>query len=170
MRAGRLPRGSLLQRYRTCDSLAKGGYDGLMPVATTELSAVLRDAGHRVTGPRRVVWNVLATSRRHLTAEEIAERARASDPAINRSSVYRSLGLFSELGIARESNLGQGTASHWEVAHPDEQFHLRCVVCGAVEHHTGDLVAQISTHLADHHDFEAQHVELVVSGRCSNCR
>jgi Fe2+ or Zn2+ uptake regulation protein len=140
-----------------------------MATDTTELTAVLRDAGHRVTGPRRVVWGVLSSARRHLTAEEIAERAKASDPAINRSSVYRSLGLFSELGIARESNLGSGTASHWEVAHPDEQFHLRCVVCGRVEHHTGDLVGQISTHLAEHHDFEAEHVELVVAGRCSEC-
>lgn len=140
-----------------------------MTTDTTELTAVLREAGHRVTGQRRVVWDVLANASRHLTAEEIAERARAADPAINRSSVYRSLGLFSELGLARESNLGPGAASHWEVAHPDEQFHLRCIECGRVEHHTGDLVAQVSSHLAQHHDFEAHQVELVVAGRCSAC-
>lgn len=140
-----------------------------MAVEPTELSSVLRGSGHRVTGPRRVVWDVLCNARRHLTAEEVAERARASDPAINRSSVYRSLGLFSDLGIARESTLGPGAASHWEVAHPDDQFHLRCTVCGRVQHHTGDLVGRISRHLADNHGFEAQHVELVVAGTCADC-
>lgn len=138
-------------------------------VAATELTSVLRGSGHRVTGPRRVVWDVLCSARRHLTAEEVAERARATDSAINRSSVYRSLGLFSELGIARESTLGPGSASHWEVAHPDDQFHLRCTVCGRVQHHTGDLVSEISGHLSTQHDFEAQHIELVVAGRCSDC-
>lgn len=140
-----------------------------MVAETAELASVLRGSGHRVTGPRRVVWEVLRSARRHLTAEEVARRAQATDPAINRSSVYRSLGLFSDLGIVRESTLGPGAASHWEVAHPDEQFHLRCTVCGRVQHHSGDLVAQISTHLASNHGFEAQHVELVVAGRCSDC-
>jgi Fe2+ or Zn2+ uptake regulation protein len=159
----------LLRIYRSCDSFAKASYDGGMAVDATELTGVLRDAGYRVTGPRRLVWDVLSTTHHHLTVEEIAERARSSDPAINRSSVYRSLDLFSELGIARESNLGPGSASHWELAHPDDQFHLRCTVCGRVEHHTGDLVARISSHLADHHDFAAEHVQLVVAGRCSDC-
>jgi Fe2+ or Zn2+ uptake regulation protein len=135
----------------------------------TDLSNVLRDAGMRVTGPRRAVWKVLASAAQHLTAEEIAEEARAEEPAINLSSVYRSLSVFSDLGIARESNLDRGSAAHWEVAHPDDQFHLRCTSCGAIQHHTGTLVAQISSHLADHHQFESDHVELVVSGRCAEC-
>lgn len=104
-----------------------------------------------------------------MTAEEIAEEVRSRDPSVNLSSVYRSLSLFSDLGLVRESNLGSSEATHWEPAHPDEQFHLRCTSCGRVEHHTGDLVAQIDTHLADHHGFRSDRIELLVTGLCETC-
>ncbi|MGB7859261.1 MAG: Fur family transcriptional regulator, partial [Acidimicrobiia bacterium] len=133
------------------------------------LAEVLRREGHRMTGPRLVVWNVLTDADSHLTVEDIAAQVTTADPTVNLSSVYRSLSLFEELGLVRESNLGAGTASHWELAHPDEQFHLRCVSCGRVQHHTGDLVSQIESHLSDHHGFRSQNVELLVSGLCDRC-
>lgn len=140
-----------------------------MPTATAELAAVLRRAGHRVTAPRRAVWEVLQRARAHLTAESIAGQVRDTDPGINVSSVYRTLGLLSRLGLVRESSLGPTPAAHWELAHPDEEFHLRCVVCHRVEHHGGDLVDRIRAHLRTEHDFVATGVELVVTGRCSRC-
>ena len=83
--------------------------------------------------------------------------------------MYRSLSLFAELGLVRESNLGANEAIHWELAHSDESFHLRCAACGRVEHHTGDLVAQVEHHLSFHHGFQASRVELLVHGTCRDC-
>lgn len=140
-----------------------------MSHAKPDLKSALGEAGHRLTGPRLAVWDVVAASNSHLTAEEIAESVRDADPSVNLSSVYRSLALFSDLGLVRESNLGANQATHWELAHPDEQFHLKCTNCGRVEHHTGDLVAQIESHLSDHHGFNADRVELLVTGTCSEC-
>lgn len=135
----------------------------------TELRKTLVENGHRMTGPRLAVWDVIAGSDSHMTAEEIAEAVKDDDPSVNLSSVYRSLALFSDLGLVRESHLGANEATHWERAHPDEQFHLKCTSCGKVEHHTGDLVAQIDSHLSDHHGFRADRVELLVSGTCQDC-
>ncbi|MDJ0960819.1 MAG: Fur family transcriptional regulator [Acidimicrobiia bacterium] len=140
-----------------------------MSRVATELKTALGEAGHRLTGPRLAVWDVVASSRSHLTAEEIAESVRDRDPTVNLSSVYRSLSLFAELGLVRESNLGANEASHWELAHSDESFHLRCTSCGKVEHHTGDLVTQVEHHLSHHHGFHASRVELLVHGTCAEC-
>ncbi len=140
-----------------------------MTESTRELRSALVEAGHRLTGPRIAVWEVVAGSESHLTAEEIAEAVRSADPTVNLSSVYRSLALFTDLGLVRESNLGANEATHWELAHPDEQFHLKCKACGRVEHHTGDLVTQIESHLSDHHGFKASRVELLVTGMCAEC-
>ena len=140
-----------------------------MSAQATELKTALADAGHRLTGPRLAVWGVVTASQSHMTADEIANAVKEADPTVNLSSVYRSLALFSELGLVRESNLGSNEATHWELAHPDSQFHLRCTSCGRVEHHSGDLVAQIDDHLAQHHGFNAERVELLVSGTCESC-
>ncbi len=144
-------------------------YDECMGRDATELRTALGDAGHRLTGPRLAVWEVVVRSDAHMTAEEIAEAVREADPTVNLSSVYRSLALFSDLGLVRESNLGANEASHWELAHSDESFHLRCTSCGKVEHHTGDLVTLVADHLSDHHGFEATRVELLVYGTCRRC-
>lgn len=140
-----------------------------MPADHEILKDALGEAGHRLTGPRLAVWDAVAAGHSHLTADEIARRVRTSDPSVNLSSVYRSLALFAELGLVRESHLGADEAVHWEQAHPDEQFHLKCTSCGRVEHHTGDLVARIESHLADSHGFQAARIELLVSGTCGGC-
>lgn len=134
-----------------------------------EVAEVLREHGYRLTRPRRIVWDVLRRAESHLTAEEIAERAQQASPGVNLASVYRSLALLSDLDLVRESRLGEGEAARWEVAHPDEHFHLVCESCGEVTHHGGDLVEQVRDHLGRAHGFAVDSVELVVSGRCVRC-
>ena len=136
---------------------------------TVDLDAVLRKHGHRVTEPRRVVWDVLGSAVSHLTAEQITDQAQSREPGVNRASIYRSLTLFADLGLARESNLGSDDAARWELAHPDDQFHLICESCGIVQHHAGDLVHQVRSHLFGDHGFVVNHIELSVTGTCSAC-
>jgi Fur family transcriptional regulator, ferric uptake regulator len=135
-----------------------------------ELELTLRARGHRVTQPRRAVWAVLQEAGGHLTVEDIVDRVQANGSSPDTASVYRTLALFEELGLARMSRLGDTDAGRWELAHPDEHFHLVCEVCGDVDHHVGSLVAQIREHLQEGHGFEPREVELTVTGRCTRCQ
>lgn len=135
----------------------------------SELTRRLRDRGYRSTRQRRAVWEVLADADEHLTVEEIDRRLRAAGEEVDLASIYRALALFAELELARESHLGD-EAGRWEVAHPDEHFHLVCAVCGDVDHHVGTLVSDIRRHLDEGHGFVADDVDLVVHGRCAACR
>ncbi len=130
----------------------------------------LHDHGHRATGPRRLVWQALVDLDDHVTVEQLAERVAESDPSVNLASIYRSLALFRDLGLVRESRLGPSEVSYWEPAHPDEHFHLVCTSCGTIDHHVGTLVSQIEEHLISGHDFQPQHIEIVVRGLCPSCR
>ena len=134
-----------------------------------EIDRVLRQHGYRVTRQRRAVWSVLRGADAHLTVDEIAEQLAGQDEEIDVASVYRALSLFEELDLARTSRLGDTEAGRWELAHPDEHFHLVCEVCGEIDHHVGSLVAQIRDHLAGDHGFEVRDVDLVVTGRCARC-
>lgn len=134
-----------------------------------DLAATLRQHGHRVTRPRHAVWEALVRAEQHVTVEELAAAVTAGGIDIDPASVYRALGLFEELGIARVSRLGNGDAGRWEPAHPDEHFHLVCQDCGEVEHHVGSLVAELVQHLEVGHGFQVAGVELVVTGRCARC-
>jgi Fur family ferric uptake transcriptional regulator len=138
--------------------------------AATDLDHELRAHGYRVTLPRRAVWEALRHSGGHVTVEELVERLGAGGAEVDPASVYRTLALFAELGLARVNRLGGGEAGRWELAHPDEHFHLVCEVCGDVDHHVGSLVQSIRQHLDEGHGFLASDVDLVVTGRCARCR
>jgi len=141
-----------------------------------ELVAALRASGHRLTGPRQAVWTALTDSSdgpqpgTHLSVDEVVERTRAQGAAVDRATAYRALALLEELGLVRASQLDAGGAVRWERAHPDEHFHLRCTVCGTVDHHVGTLVASVRRHLDAGHGFLADAIELTVHGRCAACR
>ena len=136
----------------------------------SSLVSVLRANGYRVTPQRRLVWEVLHETAGHLTAEQIAARVQQHREEVNLASVYRALSVLAELDLVRESRLGDSDASTWELAHPDEHFHLVCERCGSVTHHVGSLVEEIAAHLREGHDFEPSGVELVVTGVCARCR
>lgn len=135
-----------------------------------EVSEILREHGYRLTRPRQAVWQVLFEAEGHLTAEQVAAAVEERSPGVNLASIYRSLTLLADLDLVRESRVGEGDAARWEIAHPDEHFHLVCENCGEVTHHAGDLVDQVRDHLAAEHGFEARAVELIVSGLCARCR
>lgn len=144
--------------------------DSVTATTDAELERTLRDHGHRVTTPRRAVWRALHGGDGHRTVEEIADRVAAGGADVDTASLYRTLALFEQLGLARVSRLGDRDAGRWELAHPDEHFHLVCQACGDVDHHVGSLVAQIREHLTAGHGFAVDQVELVVSGRCAACQ
>lgn len=133
---------------------------------SVDLAAKLREHGHKVTRQRTEVWDSLLRAPGHLTAEEVAAGTASQ---VNLASVYRALGLFTAIGIARESKLGNDDASRWELAHPDDEFHLVCSNCDSVQHHGGDLVAQIRDHLHESHGFAASAIEISVGGLCGKC-
>lgn len=132
-----------------------------------ELAAVLREHGHRATGPRLAVHDVLTRAGSHLTADQVAARVPGD---VNLATVYRSLAVLEEVGLVHSVRLGEDGSSSWELAHPDDHAHLVCTTCGAVDHHVGSAVSQLRQHLDEEHGFAASDVDLVVSGTCAACR
>lgn len=132
-----------------------------------DLDATLREHGHRVTRPRSVVWQVLADTDGHLNAQEITEQVQALDPGINQSSIYRTLALFTEIELVRESRLGD--AATWERSHGDAVIHLVCDRCGTVYHHHAPSIDRLRRELATHPAFVTDTIDVRVTGHCVGC-
>ncbi len=111
---------------------------------------------------------MLGSTDRHLNASEIAERVRLVDQGINLSSVYRTLALFAELDLVRESHLDVD-ASTWEIAHEDQVIHLRCETCGDVRHYDATIIETLRKQLRTRAGFDALNVDVRVAGTCESC-
>jgi Fur family iron response transcriptional regulator len=71
------------------------------PVAA-QARAILEHHGIRPTSQRVRVAEVLLTAPRHMTAEQIIAALRTDSGRISKATVYNTLNLFAEQGLARE--------------------------------------------------------------------
>ena len=132
-----------------------------------QLETALREHGHRMTRPRHIVWEVLSATDGHLSAQEITARVHALDPGVNSSSIYRTLALFTEIDLVRESRLGD--AATWERAHADAVIHLVCAGCGTVQHHHAASIDELPTEIAKQAGFRPDGIDVRVTGVCAAC-
>ncbi len=130
----------------------------------TQAMSVLRRAGKRVTAERRLLLQLIAHNA-HLDASELYDLAKRNDPRINLSTVYRTVKLFSELGLIEASNLGHGH-EHYEVRLRNH-YHCVCLVCGEV--FEIPPLASLDS-LVVPADFELVGAKVELFGYCGKCR
>ena len=61
-----------------------------------------------MTGQRRVIAKVIASSADHPDVEMLYQRAAEIDPNISIATVYRTVKLFEEAGITQKHDFGDG--------------------------------------------------------------
>ena len=72
------------------------------PETTVRARQILEQRGIRPTVQRVKVAEILLTSPRHLTAEQILVALREATGHVSKATVYNTLNLFVEQGLARE--------------------------------------------------------------------
>ena len=138
-----------------------------MPHCHTFL-ARLRSEGYRVTPQREMVIQVIAHSGRHMTAEEVHSEVRERSEAVNIATVYRTLDLLVELGMASRSDLGGGTTVYATSFH-GSHVHLVCRQCGSVIEMDAAPFTGLFESIAADHGFVCGPTHFGVSGLCSDC-
>ena len=84
----------------------------------------------RVTTQKRVVYEVLASTKSHPTADWIYQQARQEVPDISLGTVYRNLQVLLAEQKIRELNYGKGQ-NRFD-ANTKPHYHLVCEQCGKV--------------------------------------
>ena len=132
-----------------------------------DLVEMLRARGQRVTSQRLVILRELRHRRQHATAEEIHQAVRHDLPGTSTPTVYATLDLLVDLGLARKIDAGVGVALY--DARTDPHQHAVCRRCGRVEDIDGELDVEDMLAAAARAGFRADAAELVVSGLCASC-
>ena len=132
--------------------------------------AVLRARGRRLTRQRRVIWEALAAEPdRHLSVAEVTERVRAQVPSVTPSTVYRTLDVLVEEGLALRTDLG-GDRVFYEPAREHPHHHVVCERCGAVRHIHDDALGDLRARVEDRTGYALAPREITLFGTCPDCR
>jgi Fe2+ or Zn2+ uptake regulation protein len=133
-----------------------------------ELKQTLRERGLRVTPQRILIYRALIDLGRHATADEVLARVEPQLPNASLPTVYATLELLEELGVAHRVPAGTG-ATLWD-PRSELHHHLVCRSCDTVE----DLDAKVETagafRAARRRGFLPDGSELIVTGLCERCQ
>jgi Fur family ferric uptake transcriptional regulator len=134
------------------------------------LDKYMQRKGLRQTTQRRLVTEVFFQSREHLSIEELLEKVRQEDPKVGYATIYRTLKLLKDSGLAYERHFDDGV-SRYEVAHQDEHHdHLICTECSRIVEFEDERIERLQEELAREHGFELRRHKHELYGICSSCR
>ncbi len=147
-----------------------------MPLPETEipgrLQALLAQRGIRMTGPRRAILNVIEIANKHLDASQILRKAQKSDPSVDRSTVYRTLGLLKRHGLIDELDLMHlnGEGHYYERKLGQDHIHMACLRCGKITEFVSERFDSLKSQLEQECRFRILVARLEVGGYCTACR
>ncbi|MCG8467711.1 MAG: transcriptional repressor [Gemmatimonadetes bacterium] len=133
----------------------------------TELRRALEAGGHRFTTQRAAVYEVLAGTTSHPTADDVFTSVRADVPDISLATVYKALEAFVSCGVARKLSLGTGPARY--DGRTDDHEHIRCLSCGRVQDIEGLSPGDWMEGLAEMTPFDVVGYRLELEGYCPDC-
>jgi Fur family ferric uptake transcriptional regulator len=126
--------------------------------------------GLRSTEQRRLVTEMFFATTEHLSIEDLLDRARVEEPKIGYATVYRTLKLLKECGLAFERHFGDGV-SRYEVAWADEHHdHLICVECEKIIEFEDADIEELQHRVAGRLGFMLMRHKLELYGLCAECQ
>jgi Fur family ferric uptake transcriptional regulator len=143
---------------------------GIAMGSSEDFIRTIRGRGLKLTRPRQLILEILESSRGHLDAEMIFAKARERDNRIGLATVYRTLALLKELGLAEEHDLGEDHG-HFEAADKEKpHFHFACLKCGKIVEFESPEVVQLAQSLCRKKGLSVSEVHLWLRGHCRQCR
>src|SRR3977135_356255 len=130
----------------------------------------IQKRGLKRTAQRDLILDIFLRTEEHLSSEDLYRLAKLDDASIGQTTVYRTLKLLTEAGLAREVRFGDGL-THYEHNYKHQHHdHMICSECGKIiEFFSAELEA-IQDAMAAKHKFEVTQHLLRIIGICSDCR
>ena len=126
--------------------------------------------GLRSTRQRDIILDIFLSTHQHVSVEELYLKIKASHPGIGHATVYRTLKLFAEAGLAREILLHDGQTRYEHVMVGEHHDHLVCTGCNAIIEFEDATIEKLQDEIAARHGFMIRRHKLELYGLCAACR
>ena len=130
----------------------------------------IQKAGLRRTGQRDLIMDIFLRTEEHLTSEDLYYLVQKEDPTVGHTTVYRTLKLLTEAGLAREVRFGDNKTYYEHHYNHEHHDHMICTECGKVIEFFSAGIESLQDQMADKFDFRPTHHSLRMWGVCSDCQ
>lgn len=126
--------------------------------------------GLRRTAQRNLILETFLSTEEHLTSDDLYRIVQKGDPAIGHTTVYRTLKLLTEAGLAREVRFGDNKTYYEHHYNHEHHDHMICTECGKVIEFFSADIESLQDEMAGKFGFRPTHHSLRMWGVCSDCQ
>jgi len=130
----------------------------------------LKKAGFKRTTQREVILEVFLKTEGHLSAEDLYNLVKEEDPSVGFTTVYRTLKLMAECGLAREEGMGDGRKRYEHDYNHPHHDHLICTECNELIEFYSETIEKKQDEIAEFYNFKPTRHSLRIWGVCSACQ
>lgn len=109
--------------------------------------AYIQDRRLNVTSQREAIVEQFLRTKDHVSIDELLVKVRKRQPKVGYATVYRTLKLLVDSGLAVERQFGDGQARYEVVG--DHHDHLICMKCGIILEFEDDEIERLQDKIAE---------------------
>ena len=137
-------------------------------VERESLARYLEDHNLKHTKQRDQILEAFLSIKGHVTSEQLHQEVREVNPQIGYTTVYRTMKLLCDAGLAQERHFDDGV-TRYEVEH-EHHDHLVCVRCGKIIEFECRMIEATQEQIASHYGFRVLRHRHELYGHCSDCQ
>ncbi len=130
----------------------------------------LRRVGLKQTGQRNTILRTFLETREHLSTDELHQLVKKKDAGIGFTTVYRTLKLFADCGLASEVAFHDGIARYEHQYNRRSHHHMVCTGCGASVEFFSPEVGEIEREIGRKHHYLTTRHTFQIYGVCQSCQ
>lgn len=134
------------------------------------LQSYLAQRGLKSTRQRSLIVDAFLGAGGHLDVDQLLARVRQADPRVSAATVYRTMKLLTECGLAHAQRFGDGHTRYESAFNRDHHDHLICTSCGEIIEFENDRIEALQEMVARRHGFAVTHHKLELYGLCKSCQ
>ncbi len=135
----------------------------------TMLNTYMVKKGLRSTDQRRLIVETFFRSENHVSIEELLAQVRSRDPKVGYATVYRTLKLLAESGVANERRFGDGLTRYELADEATHHDHLICVDCGDITEFEEPRIEELQERVAKKYGYSLRSHKHELYGVCPKC-
>ncbi len=130
----------------------------------------LQDRKLKLTPHRQLILDNFLANEGHRSVEDIYRVVREKDPRIGYTTVYRTMKILADCGLAREIDLADDITRYEHLYNHAHHDHLICMQCGkSIEFYKSEIEA-LQDEASEQLGFKVLDHKLQIYGLCKDCR
>jgi len=131
------------------------------------LVSYLEEHSLKNTKQRGAILDVFLGVTGHITSDELFQRVRKEHPNIGYTTVYRTMKLLCDAGLATEHHFDD-VITRFEIAH-EHHDHLVCTRCGKIIEFESQTIEETQNQIAAQYGFQVLRHRHELYGHCKDC-